>query len=71
MHAPTPPNKLVFPFTIRTGITGWNALYFKPGTYQPDPKQSPAWNRGAYIVTGLGHCAACHTPEKRRPGADR
>ena len=63
VHAPTPPNKLTFPFTIRAGITGWNALYFKAGTYQPDDKQSAAWNRGAYIVTGLGHCAACHTPK--------
>jgi mono/diheme cytochrome c family protein len=63
VHAPTPPNKLMFPFSIRTGITGWNALYFKPGPYTPDPTQSPVWNRGAYIVTGLGHCAACHTPK--------
>ena len=63
VHAPTPPNKLAFPFTIRTGITGWNALYFKAGTYQPDSSKSPTWNRGAYIVTGLGHCAACHTPK--------
>jgi mono/diheme cytochrome c family protein len=27
-----------------------------------DPTRSPAWNRGAYLVEGLGHCAACHAP---------
>jgi mono/diheme cytochrome c family protein len=63
VHAPTPPNKLMFPFTIRAGIAGWNALYFKPGTFKPDPGKSAAWNRGAYLVEGLGHCADCHTPK--------
>ena len=60
--APEQPNHLVFPFNIRAGIGGWNALYFKEGTFQPDPSKPAQWNRGAYIVTGLGHCAACHTP---------
>ena len=27
----------------------------------PDPKQSAQWNRGAYLVEGLGHCSMCHT----------
>jgi mono/diheme cytochrome c family protein len=40
---------------------GWRALYFKEGEYQPDPAQSEEWNRGAYLVQGLGHCAMCHT----------
>jgi mono/diheme cytochrome c family protein len=63
VHAPNKPNKMAFPFTIRTGIAGWNELYFKPGTFQPNPKQSAVWNRGAYLVEGLGHCADCHTPK--------
>ncbi len=63
VHAPQKPDHLIFPFNIRTGIAGWNALYFKEGTYQPDPTKSAVWNRGAYIVEGLGHCADCHTPK--------
>ncbi|MDE2138646.1 MAG: c-type cytochrome, partial [Gammaproteobacteria bacterium] len=39
----------------------WDGLYFTEGEYRPDPHQSPEWNRGAYLVTGPAHCAACHT----------
>ena len=31
--------------------------------------QTPEWNRGAYLVTGLEHCGMCHTP-KNVLGAD-
>ena len=40
----------------------WKALYFKPGPLAPDPSQDAQWNRGRYLVEGLGHCGACHTP---------
>ena len=56
-------NQLPFPFNIRAFMRVWNALYFKSGVYQPDPRKSPSWNRGAYLVTGPGHCGACHTPK--------
>jgi mono/diheme cytochrome c family protein len=56
-------NQLPFPFSIRADMIAWDALYFKPGVFQPDPHKSAVWNRGAYIVQGLGHCAACHTPK--------
>ena len=55
-------NSLPFPFNIRTAMLGWNALYFKPGRFVPDPQRSEEFNRGAYLVDGLGHCGACHTP---------
>ena len=57
------PNKMTFPFNVRPGIAAWQAVYFKPGRYVPDTSQSEAWNRGAYLVEGLGHCGACHTPK--------
>lgn len=60
--APAKPNDLPFPVNQRALMAGWNALYLKTGAYQPDPAQSEAWNRGAYLVEGLGHCGACHTP---------
>jgi len=54
---------LPFPFNIRLALAGWNLLNFTPGEFQPDPSKSQEWNRGAYLVTGLGHCGACHTPK--------
>jgi mono/diheme cytochrome c family protein len=56
-------NLLPFPYNIRTSMRVWNALYFTPGEFKPDPQQSAEWNRGAYLVQGPGHCAACHTPK--------
>lgn len=57
---------LPFPFNLpgaRFTLWGWNLLFFYPNTpYKPDPKQSPEWNRGKYLVDGLGHCSMCHTP---------
>ena len=55
------PHALTFPYNQRNLLIGWRALYFQPGEYKPDPAQSAEWNRGAYLVLGLGHCDACHT----------
>jgi len=55
---------LPFPFDIRApATTVWDWLFFSPGTFKPDPHKSAAWNRGAYIVQGPGHCGACHSPK--------
>ncbi len=61
--APSKHNRLMFPFNIRAGLGPWNALYFHPGTFKPDPTKPDAWNRGAYLVEGLDHCGDCHTPK--------
>jgi len=55
-------NQLDFPFNIRSSMIVWRELFFKRGSFKPDPKQSDAWNRGAYLVEGLEHCSACHSP---------
>jgi mono/diheme cytochrome c family protein len=55
------PHELRFPFNNRDLLIGWRTLYFKEGEYVNDSKQSAQWNRGAYLVQGLGHCAMCHT----------
>jgi mono/diheme cytochrome c family protein len=60
----TPPANS-FLFQLRWGMGVWNWLFFKPGRFQADPKQSAEWNRGAYLVNGLGHCDACHTPRNQ------
>jgi mono/diheme cytochrome c family protein len=54
-----------FLFRLRVGMAVWNGLFFKPARFQPDSRQSAEWNRGAYLVNGLGHCGACHTPRNR------
>lgn len=70
VHHPVHSDQLPFPFNIRASMRLWDALYFKPGTFQADGSKSQEWNRGAYLVRGPGHCAACHTP-KTGLGGDR
>jgi mono/diheme cytochrome c family protein len=60
---PVVANQLPFPFNIRLSMLAWNALNFTPGRYQPNPRKSAEWNRGAYIVEGAAHCGTCHTPK--------
>jgi mono/diheme cytochrome c family protein len=62
VSAEAPENELPFPFNIRLLLAGWNTLFLAPGAYDPDPNMDEEWNRGAYLVEGLGHCGACHTP---------
>ncbi len=54
--------RMMWPFSMRIGMLFWDKLFFNEAAYQPDPRQSSQWNRGAYLVQGLGHCGACHTP---------
>ena len=58
-----PANKLPFPLNIRPLMAIWNALFFRPGEFRPNPAMSAEWNRGAYLVWGPGHCGGCHTPK--------
>lgn len=53
---------LGFPFNIRAIMRGWNLMFFGAARLAPEPARSAEWNRGAYLVEALGHCAACHTP---------
>ena len=57
----SPPHTLGFPFNLQASLAIWRALYFKPGVYTADPARPAEWNRGAYLVEGLGHCNACHS----------
>ena len=52
---------LRWPYRTQAALAIWRALYFSPGAHRDDTGQSAVWNRGAYLVRGLGHCAACHT----------
>jgi mono/diheme cytochrome c family protein len=70
VRASPPANRLSFPYNVRFLLAGWKLLFLERGAYRPDPTQNEEWNRGAYLVEGLAHCGACHTP--RNPlGAEK
>ncbi len=70
VHAPRKPSDMQFPFDIRAGLVVWRQLYFNEGTYRPDPKWTEEEARGGYLVQGLGHCGACHTPRTELGGTE-
>jgi mono/diheme cytochrome c family protein len=65
-----PPPQLRFPLNFRVVMRAWNHLFFRPGIFEPDQSKSAEWNRGGYLVEGVAHCGACHTP-KNIFGADK
>ena len=56
------PHDVPFPFNIRRTLGGWKFLFLDGQPFKPDPAKDAAWNRGAYLVNGPGHCAECHSP---------
>ena len=70
VRAHTPPNTVPFPFSMRPLIAAWKLFFFEPGEHKADPVLSAELNRGAYLVEGLAHCGACHTP-RNILGAER
>ena len=58
-----PPPALRWPLNYRVLMRLWDYAFFKPGIFEPDQSKSADWNRGGYLVEGLGHCGACHTPK--------
>ncbi|HEY0859031.1 MAG TPA: cytochrome c [Albitalea sp.] len=55
------PHALRFPYGTQAALAVWRALFFRPGEFVPQAGQGAQWNRGRYLVEGLGHCAACHS----------
>jgi len=70
VNNPVETNQLPFPFNVRTSLIGWNWLNFTVGEFVPNAEKTPQWNRGAYLVEGLGHCGTCHTPKNIIGGDD-
>ena len=62
VEQPNRDHALRFPYNTQMALALWRALYFKPQHHQVVSDQSAQWNRGLYLVEGLGHCAACHSP---------
>jgi mono/diheme cytochrome c family protein len=61
VRQPNRLHELIFPYNNRSLVLGWRTLFFHEGTYRQDRDHSDEWNRGAYLVEGLGHCGMCHT----------
>lgn len=70
LATPSGRHELKFPFNIRLAVGGWKLLYFRPHEFTPDPRQSAAWNRGAYLAEGPAHCAECHSPRNALGGLE-
>jgi len=62
VRQPNLPHRLRFPYGTQPALALWRALYFRPAAFAPDPARDAAWNRGAYLVRALAHCASCHAP---------
>src|SRR6202043_724754 len=69
-HVANKENSLSFPFNQRWGMAFWNLAFLSNRRFVPDPAQSAAVNRGAYLATALGHCGQCHTPRNLAYGLE-
>ena len=69
-HVANKENNLDFPFNQRWGMAFWNLAFLSDRRFSPDPAQSAAVNRGAYLATALGHCGECHTPRNLAYGLE-
>jgi mono/diheme cytochrome c family protein len=68
---PSRPHEVPFPFNLRFLQMFWKWLFFRPGIEPPDAARLVRWNRGAYLVRAVAHCAECHTPRNRLGGLDQ
>lgn len=64
-----PAHALRFPYGLRPLMRIWQALFFRPGGFEPEPGQDARWNQGAYLVEALGHCGGCHVPRNALGGS--
>jgi mono/diheme cytochrome c family protein len=60
VEQPNRAHLLRFPYSTQAALAVWRALFFTPGVHVVDDARSAEWNRGSYLVRGLGHCDACH-----------
>ncbi|MBC5782072.1 c-type cytochrome [Ramlibacter sp. USB13] len=57
---PNRQHRLRWPYSTQAALAVWRTLYFRPEQQEENPSRPAEWNRGAYLVQGLGHCGACH-----------
>ncbi len=69
-RSPARSDTLIFPFDQRPLLATWSWLFSRDRRFEPHADQSLEWNRGAYLVTTLAHCAECHTPRTPMQSVD-
>jgi alcohol dehydrogenase (quinone), cytochrome c subunit len=62
VHQANKPSEIPSYLSFRWPLAIWSALFTTSGSYVNKSDHDADWNRGAYLVQGLGHCGACHTP---------
>jgi mono/diheme cytochrome c family protein len=62
VHQTNQPNEIPALLSFRWPLAIWDLVFMSRGSYAAKPEHDAVWNRGAYLVQGLGHCGACHTP---------
>ncbi|HYF59148.1 MAG TPA: c-type cytochrome [Burkholderiaceae bacterium] len=65
VRQPNAEHRLRWPYNLQASLAVWRALYFRPERFEADPGRTAEWNRGSYLVHGLGHCDACHASRNR------
>jgi mono/diheme cytochrome c family protein len=60
VEQPNRAHELRWPYSTQWALAVWRALFFEPEAFAGEPARGEAWNHGAYLVRGLGHCNACH-----------
>jgi mono/diheme cytochrome c family protein len=60
VRQPNRAHELRFPYNLQASLAVWRALFFRPQRHEPEAGRAADWNRGRYLVQGLGHCVACH-----------
>ncbi len=61
VRRPNVAHAMDFPFNTQLALAGWRLFFFRPGVFEASTQRDATWNRGAYLVEGLGHCSACHS----------
>ncbi|GAA6143758.1 cytochrome c [Hydrogenophaga sp. 5NK40-0174] len=69
VHHDAGEHRLRFPYKLQVSLALWRLVNFSPERHQADAGQSRAFNRGSYLVNGVAHCGACHTPRDAWGGA--
>ncbi|MGI9483193.1 MAG: c-type cytochrome [Hyphomicrobiales bacterium] len=66
-----PDHDLPLPFRFRRALGGWKFLFADNQPFKLIDGADDKINRGAYLVTGPGHCGECHTPRNLLGGPDK
>lgn len=63
-------NTGLFVLPGRRFMNFWALPNFPNREAPQNDQRSAEWNRGAYLVEGLGHCGSCHSPRNFMMGVD-